>query len=88
MPFIQKDLPHYHYADDDALIGLRGAMYYFQNIHNHTAAYSHEKGVHMCVKRGLGARPSTSNESSRGAGAFIFSPRGSHEALLANQIEP
>ena len=33
MPFIQKDLPQYHYADDDALIGLRGAMYYFQNIH-------------------------------------------------------
>ena len=28
MPFIQKDLPQYHYADDDALIGLRGAMYY------------------------------------------------------------
>ena len=33
MPFIQKDLPQYHYADDDGLIGLRGAMYYFQNIH-------------------------------------------------------
>ena len=33
MPFVQKDLPQYHYADDDALIGLRGAMYYFQNIH-------------------------------------------------------
>ena len=32
MPFIQKDLPQYHYADDDGLIGLRGAMYYFQNI--------------------------------------------------------
>ena len=33
MPFIQKDLPQYHYADDDGLIGLRGARYYFQNIH-------------------------------------------------------
>ena len=33
MPFIQKDLPQYHYADDDGLIGLRGAMYYFQNVH-------------------------------------------------------
>ncbi len=33
MPFIQKDLPQYHYADDDGLLGLRGAMYYFQNIH-------------------------------------------------------
>ncbi len=33
MPFIQKYLPQYHCADDDGLIGLRGAMYYFQNIH-------------------------------------------------------
>ena len=33
MPYIQKDLPQYHYADDDGLIGLRGAMYYFQNVH-------------------------------------------------------
>ena len=33
MPFIQKELPQYHYADDDGLIGLRGAMHYFQNIH-------------------------------------------------------
>lgn len=32
MPFIQKDLPQYHYADDDGLIGLRGVMHYFQNI--------------------------------------------------------
>ncbi|HRV33668.1 MAG TPA: thioesterase [Anaerovoracaceae bacterium] len=33
MPFIQKDMPQYHYADDDGLIGLRGIMHYFQNIH-------------------------------------------------------
>ncbi len=33
MPFIQKDLPQYQYADDDGAIGLRGAMHYFQNIH-------------------------------------------------------
>ncbi len=32
MPFIQKDLPQYHYADDDGLIGLRGVLHYFQNI--------------------------------------------------------
>ena len=33
MPFIQKDMPQYHYADDDGLIGLRGIIHYFQNIH-------------------------------------------------------
>lgn len=33
MPFIQKDMPQYHYADDDGLIGLRGIMHYFQNVH-------------------------------------------------------
>ena len=33
MPFVQKDMPQYHYADDDGLIGLRGIMHYFQNIH-------------------------------------------------------
>ncbi len=33
MPFTQKDMPQYHYADDDGLIGLRGIMHYFQNIH-------------------------------------------------------
>ena len=32
MPFIQKDMPQYHFADDDGLIGLRGVMHYFQNI--------------------------------------------------------
>ena len=33
MPFVQKDMPQYHYADDDGLIGFRGIMHYFQNVH-------------------------------------------------------
>ena len=33
MPFVRQDMPQYHYADSDGLIGLRGVMHYCQIIH-------------------------------------------------------
>ena len=33
MPFVQRDLPQYHFTDADGLIGLRGVAHYLQNIH-------------------------------------------------------
>lgn len=33
MPFIQRDLPQYHFTDADSLIGLRGVAHYLQNVH-------------------------------------------------------
>ena len=33
MPFEQKILPQFRDADPDGLVGLRGAMHYFQHIH-------------------------------------------------------
>lgn len=35
MPFEQTILPQYRDADPDGLIGLKGCMHYFQDIHTY-----------------------------------------------------
>ena len=38
MPFKQTILPQYRDADPDGLIGLKGCMHYFQDIHTYLHA--------------------------------------------------